>query len=126
MNRDVLIITSGRVLQMVITLVSVRVFTSLLSTGEVGNIYMINSLFGFFGLALINPVGMYMNRKVHRWVEERSILNRFFIFNIYLIILAISSVGVVYLLNRFWHVGSTIEVRMLMLFLMFSIYFTTW
>lgn len=126
MNRDVLIITTGRVLQMVIALVSVRVSTSLLSTGEVGNIYLINSLFGFFGLALINPVGMYINRKVHRWVDEKSVLNRFSIFNIYLIFLAISSTGVVYLLSRFWHVGATIDVRMLILLLMFSIYFTTW
>jgi len=125
-NRDVLIITTGRILQMVIALVSVRVFTSLLSTGEVGNLYLINSLFGFFGLALINPVGMYINRKVHRWVEEGSVLNRFSVFNIYLILLAISSTGAVWLLSRFWHVGATIDGRMLLLFLMFSIYFTTW
>ncbi len=111
---------------MVIALVSVRVFTSLLSTGEVGNIYLINSLFGFFGLALINPVGMYINRKVHRWVEERSVLDRFSIFNIYLIFLAISSIGVILLLKRFWHVGATIQLPMLICFLMFSIYFTTW
>ncbi|MBC7964104.1 MAG: hypothetical protein H7Y05_14315 [Steroidobacteraceae bacterium] len=111
---------------MFITIASVRVFTSLLSTGEVGNIYLINSLFGFFGLALINPVGMYMNRKMHQWTEEKSVLNRFSIFNIYLMLLAISSTGVVYLLNRFWHVGGTIELNMLMLFLMLSIVFTTW
>ncbi len=126
MNRDVLIITSGRILQMIIALVSVRVFTSMLSTSEVGNIYLINSLFGFFGLALINPMGMYINRKVHHWVEEKCVFERFFIFNLYLIFLAINSIAVVYLLNRFMHVGGTIDVRMLMLFLMFSIYFTTW
>lgn len=125
-NRDIAIVTSGRVLQMVITIASVRVLTSLLSTGEVGNIYLINSLFGFFCLALINPVGMYMNRKMHQWTEEKSVLSRFSIFNIYLLILAISSIGVVYCLNRFWQVGVGIDLKMLMLLLMFSIYFTTW
>lgn len=126
MNRDVLIITAGRVLQMVIALVSVRVFTSLLSAAEVGNIYLINALFGFFGLALINPVGTYMNRKTHRWAEEKSILDRFFIYNIYLVLLAVSSTVIIFLLNRYWHVGATIRVPMLICFLMFSIYFTTW
>jgi O-antigen/teichoic acid export membrane protein len=125
-NRDIVIVTSGRILQLIITMVSVRVFTALLSTGEVGNIYLINSLFGFFGLALINPVGMYMNRKMHQWTVEKIILNRFSVFNIYLLFLAISSTVVVYLLNRFWQVGGSIELNMLMLLLMLSIYFTTW
>ena len=126
MNRTVLIITAGRVLQMVIALVSVRVFTSLLTTGEVGNIYLINSLYGFFGLALINPVGVYMNRKMHRWADDKSILNRFSVFNIYLSLLAVVSTGVVFLANRYGHVGGTIDLPMLILFLMLSIYFTTW
>ena len=126
MNRDLLVITAGRILQMVIALVSVRVFTSLLSTGEVGNIYLINSLYGFFGLAILNPVGLYMNRKMHRWAEEKAVLNRFAIFNIYLAAVAVSSTGFVFVLNRYWHVGEGIELPMLLLFLMFSIYFSTW
>lgn len=126
MNRDVLIVTAGRVLQMLLALVSVRVLTSMLSTGEVGNIYLINSLFGFFGLALINPVGMYMNRKTHSWAEGKNILNRFAVFNIYLMALAAISTVVVFVLNRVWHVGETIELRMLVLLIMLSIYFVTW
>ena len=126
MNRDALVVTLGRVLQMVIALVSVRIFTSMLSAGEVGNLYLINSLFGFFGLALINPVGMYINRKMHRWAEEKVILNRFAIFNFFLLAVAICSCGIVFLLHHYGHVGGTIPLPVLTLFLMLSIYFTAW
>jgi O-antigen/teichoic acid export membrane protein len=111
---------------MVIALVSVRLFTSLLTKGEVGNIYLINSMFSFFGLALINPVGLYMNRKIHRWAEEGNILNRFAVFNLYLLSLALLSAGVVFIANRYGKVGGTIDLNLLVLFLMLSVYFTTW
>jgi O-antigen/teichoic acid export membrane protein len=126
MNKAALIITLGRVIQMMIALVSVRIYTSMLSTGEVGNLYLINSLFGFFGLALINPVGMYMNRKMHRWSEEKTILNRFVIFNLFLTIVTICSVGIIFLLHRYGKVGSLIPLSVLVVFIMLSIYFTTW
>ncbi|GFO70144.1 hypothetical protein GMLC_37230 [Geomonas limicola] len=126
MNKNIVVITLGRVLQMVIALISVRVFTSLLSKGEVGNIYLINSMFGFFGLALINPVGLYLNRKLHRWAEEGVILSRFLVFNAYLAILALLSAGVVFAASRYGRVGETIDLRLLVLFLMLSVYFTTW
>ncbi|WP_154650467.1 oligosaccharide flippase family protein [Geotalea daltonii] len=87
---------------------------------------MINSLFGFFGLALINPVGMYLNRKMHRWAEKKLVLNRFAIFNFFLLLLAILSSIIVFLVHRIGHVGGSISLPVLMLFLMLSIYFTAW
>ena len=69
-----MVISLGRALQVGITLISVRMLTDILSKEEVGNLYLINSLAAFFGFTLINPIGMYVNRKMHAWVEEKVFL----------------------------------------------------
>src|SRR6266704_969033 len=101
-----IIISAGRAVQIVSGLMAVRFFTSMLTTTEVGNLYLINSLAAFFGFFLLNPVGMYMNRKLNRWVEKRILLDRFFLFNGYLIAVALFAVPVIVLLNRWLAVGS--------------------
>lgn len=126
MESNFMIISAGRVIQIVISLLSVRIFTSLLSTSEVGNLYLINSLFGFFGLALINPVGMYLNRKLHVWSEEKQLLNRLFTFRIYLAALSLVSLPIVYCVHEFAGIGGGVDSNRLMLYLMLTIYFYTW
>ena len=121
-----MIISIGRLVQIFITLIMVRAFTSLLSASEVGNLYLINSLAMFIGLSLVNPVGMYINRRLHQWLDEGSIFNNFFIFNLYMIFLSLLSVIIVFFLNKAAGVGSSIDLRHLMVFMMFSVFFATW
>jgi len=125
-NKTVLLVLIGRAFQVVISLAAVRIYTRLLSTGEVGNLFLINSIVGLFALTLINPIGMFINRRLHEWAENKAIINVFFIFNLYLVFISISSVLIVGLLNKFLGVGSTIDIRMLSLFVMLNIYFNTW
>jgi O-antigen/teichoic acid export membrane protein len=126
MDSNFLIISAGRVMQIAISLLSVRVFTSLLSAAEVGNLYLVNSIFGFFGLALLNPVGMFINRKLHTWSQEKNLLNRLFVFRIYLLALSLVSVPIVYCVHEFAGIGAGIPTNRLILYLVFTIYFYTW
>jgi len=125
-KRDILIITAGRALQIITTFVSVRVFTSYLSKLEVGNLYLINSLLAFFIWTLINPIGMYINRNMHRWADEGSILDHFFLYNGYLLLISILSIIVVFAGHAWLHIGSSIDLSFLILFIMFSLYVNTW
>lgn len=125
MNKDFLLISLGRVFQIVVSLVAVRVFTTFLSTAEVGNLYLINSIVGFYGLALINPIHMYIYRKIYDWAEKKALINCFFVFNGYVLLLTVISLPLTYLLNKTGMLNS-VDLAHLMMFLVFYIYFVTW
>ena len=126
MDKTYIIVLIGRVLQIGLSLVSVRMYTTFLSSSEVGNLYLINTFVNFFGLCLINPVGMYINRKLHKWTDDKTVLNYFFILNVYLVSLSLFSIAIVYLTNRFFGVAGSIDIKLLSLFIMLNIYFNTW
>jgi O-antigen/teichoic acid export membrane protein len=125
MNRDLLIITAGRVIQIAIGLLSVRVFTSLLSTAEVGNLYLVNAIFGFFGFALISPVGLFLNRRFHSWVEDRTVLDYWFLFALYLAVLSVFSAAIVWSAHAWIGVGAGVVGSELILLISGMIFFLT-
>lgn len=126
MDSTLLIVSIGRVLQIALSLFAVRVYTTYLSTAEVGNLYLINSMVAFFGLALINPVGMYINRRLHKWADDKTVINYFFVFNLFLIILSLFSIIIVSVLNNSFGIGSGINLKLLSIFIAFNVYFNTW
>lgn len=76
-NKDFFILLLGRLLQIGVTLISLRVSTSLLPEAELGLVYYLTALQSFFSLFLINPVGQYFNRQTNRWLQEGVIFERF-------------------------------------------------
>ena len=126
MNRDVLIIGAGRILQIVLSLVAVRIMTTLLPAAEVGNYYLVFTIVSFFSMALLSPVGVYQNRKTHRWADEQVIYNRLFIFNGYLTSVCLVALPTVYCLHCFIGFGAAIPLSHLMLFIMIGLYCLTW
>ncbi|MDX4035710.1 hypothetical protein Q6A69_05160, partial [Aliarcobacter skirrowii] len=77
-NKELLVLIIGRVLQIIIALLSIKIATKYLEPIEMGNYYLIMSIVGLYGFFLINPVGQYINRNTHRWYEEKKIMNVFF------------------------------------------------
>jgi len=125
-DKNIIVIVSGRVLQIGLTLASVRVFTSLLSTAEAGNLYLLNSILGLIGLTLLNPIGMYMNRSIHRWTAERTILSHFTLFNAYLISLSFFSAALMFALYKVMHIGVGMDLKFLLLVVSLFVFFNTW
>jgi O-antigen/teichoic acid export membrane protein len=125
-DRNFLLITFGRVFQLIIGLVAVRVFTTMLSTAEVGNLYLINSIVAFYGLALINPIHMYIYRKIYRWAEEKHLMSCFFVFNGYLLLVSFISLPLTYLLSKGFGMARSVELSHLMFFLVLYIFLLTW
>jgi O-antigen/teichoic acid export membrane protein len=50
-------------------LAGTRVATTLLAPEEMGRIALVVALTAFFALFLVNPVGMFINRRLHSWAE---------------------------------------------------------
>ena len=57
----------GRAAQFLLALVMMRVATTLLSPAEMGRVSLVLTTIAFFALFLVNPVGMFINRRLHAW-----------------------------------------------------------
>lgn len=69
-SRDLILVALGRLVQMGLVFLAVRAVTHYLPTREVGVFFLLQSLVGFFGLVVVNPVGSYFNRELHGWMER--------------------------------------------------------
>lgn len=124
-NIELYILIVGRVVQILIALVTIKLATKFLQASEMGNFYLILSIVSFFGFFLISPIGQYINRKTHEWYESENIMHVFYIYNLYIIFISVFSVAIVFLLNYF-DVGSSIELNYLVYAVFLFIYFNTW
>lgn len=60
----------GRMIQFGIMFVSLKLMTELLSPVQMGRVALITTGISFFALFLVNPVGMYINRRLHSWFDS--------------------------------------------------------
>lgn len=70
----------GRAAQFLLAIVMMRVATTLLSPEEMGRVSLVLTTIAFFALFLVNPVGMFINRRLHAWQASgaaRFYLNRY-------------------------------------------------
>lgn len=125
-TRDIGVIMTGRVLQVFITLVAVRAFTHYLSKPEVGNLYLMNAIVGFFLWTMVNPVGAFMLRRTHGWAEQGSLLDHFFLFNFYMMFVAALSMVLIAAGRVLFHIGSGIDLLPLVLFVAVYLFLNTW
>lgn len=82
---------TGRMAQFVIALASVRVLTTLLTPDELGKVALILTTTAFFALFLVNPVGMFINRRLHSWLEAGVLRHYLHAYCGYLLAVAITA-----------------------------------
>ena len=124
-NNELLTLIIGRLLQVIIMLVTIRISTKYLDANEIGNLYLIVSITSFFGLFFLNPIGQYINRKTHEWYESGQLLNSFYVYNLYILSVSIISIPIIYIFIYFG-IAKSIGFIELSLFIVLFIYFNTW
>lgn len=62
----------GRAAQFILALAMLRVATTLLSPEEMGKVSLVLTTIAFFAMFLVNPVGMFINRRLHAWQANGS------------------------------------------------------
>jgi O-antigen/teichoic acid export membrane protein len=70
-----LILGIGKVLQVFIALVSIKVLTTFLSEKEVGNYYLLQAIILLFSFVFLNPLGQYYGRQLIHWDQKKNLLN---------------------------------------------------
>lgn len=102
-----LLVTIGRIAQFALLLLTLRFATSLLSPAEMGKISIVTATVGFFALLLLNPVGMFMNRRLHAWDLRGLAISYLTYFWRYLLAVSLFSALVLAVLTGFniWNPG---------------------
>lgn len=124
-NKELFVLIIGRIAQVIIMLIALKVSTTLLTPLEMGNFYLILSFCSFFGFFFINPIGQYVNRKTYEWHSQKQLLNKMFNYNYYIMIATVLSFFVVVISYKLG-IGTNIEYKWLILFVPLYVFFNTW
>ncbi|WP_169302257.1 oligosaccharide flippase family protein [Sulfurimonas autotrophica] len=125
MNIELFVLIIGRVLQVLIAFIAIKIVTYYLVASELGNYYLIVSLASFYGFFFVGPVGQYINRKTHQWYMEKNLLNVLYLYNYYVVFLSFSSLVMVEIL-KYFHVIGSIDTVLLSTVLFIYIIAHTW
>ncbi len=86
-----IVIALGRIFTVVVSILSLKIATHILSTADYGRWILFNTITSFFVLYLISPVGHFLNRQTHEWIKSESLIQNLNNFNWYLIGISILS-----------------------------------
>jgi O-antigen/teichoic acid export membrane protein len=80
-----LLIALGRIAQLFLIFVTVKISTTLLPPAEMAKVFLVASIVAFYAMLLLNPVGMFMNRRLHAWNEMGKVQHYYNYFWLYLL-----------------------------------------
>ncbi len=124
-NKELAILVMGRGAQILIMLFAIKLSTALLNPSEMGNLYLILTIYSFFGFFFMNPIGQYVNRKTHEWHQNGVLLNKLFNYNYYILSASILSFFVVVILYSFG-IANSMNYTLLIIFIPLYVFFNTW
>lgn len=120
-----ILVIVGRSIQFFLMLMGTRLLTTLLPPQEVGRIALITALTAFFALFLVNPIGMFINRRLHEWAATGRVRPYFRLYWKYLLLVCTGAAVVCSWLNLSGVVTLHIETGWLLLLVCGSLFFNT-
>ena len=100
-DKDLVLLISGRVLQVLIMLISIRGITYFLSPEEIGNYYLLQAVVAFYNLVALNPIGMYFSRHLILWQQQENLCRAISLLSLWIIVVCIVSWPATILLFKF-------------------------
>lgn len=123
-QRFVLILI-GRLAQFLLTLATMRVATTLLTPGEIGRMSLVMATTVFFAALLVNPVGMFVNRRLHSWQASGHAWYYLNCYWGYLVIVAVMAAISVTVVNESGTIGFQMAIVWLLVLVCGSLLFNT-
>lgn len=80
-----LLIAFGRIAQFFLIFATIKISTTLLPPAEMAKVFLVASIVAFYALLLLNPVGMFMNRRLHAWNATGRVQHYYNYFWLYLL-----------------------------------------
>src|SRR3989338_4780254 len=125
-DKNFLFILIGRELQAGISILTIRIMTTVLAKDEIGSQYLIQSIILWFSLVLINPFGMFINRHVHEWFQSNQLVSALKKMNAYFLGVGIVSIPIVYFAKEVLSIGANQSTVSVMVLVFLYIYLSTW
>lgn len=120
-----LTIIFGRAAQFILLLLVMRVATTYLAPSEMGRLSLITAATAFFALFLVNPVGMFINRRFHAWDEIGRAKHYLKLHWIYLLGVCVIAALLLAILNRIHAFGFQFSTVWLLMLVCGSLFFNT-
>lgn len=115
----------GRITQFLLLLIMMRVATTYLSPVEVGRISVITTTTAFFALILVNPAGMFINRRLHAWFSLGRIKQYLRYYWLYLFLVSLAAAMVLAIIQNVPGISSKIDLVWLLGLVCGSLVFNT-
>jgi len=125
LKQALVIILIGRIFQVLLSILILKISTVYLSTEEMGIYFLFVSILSYFGLTLIGPVGHFVIRKVNEWKNEKTLKTNLFKYNIYVIAISLASVPVLIGIEKIFGNFGGISLRTQLVLIPIGIYVTT-
>jgi O-antigen/teichoic acid export membrane protein len=120
-----ILIIFGRAAQFVLLLLVMRVATSYLPPDEMGRLSLITAATAFFALFLVNPVGMFINRRFHSWDALGYAKYYLKLHWLYLLMVSLVAAASLAALNRIHAFGFQFNTAWLLVLICGSLLFNT-
>ena len=123
MNRELLLISLGRLIGLLVGVISIKVATTYLGPEQYGVLAILLTIQTFCGLLLINPVGQHINRHTHQWSDDGTLLVRLSSYGRYILSVAfLGAIAAFALVSQ----TSTIQTSITAVSILLIIISTTW
>ena len=83
----------GRILQLALLFATLKISTTLLSPAEMAKVFLVTSVASFYAMFLLNPVGLFMNQRLHAWNAAGKVKSYYGYFSLYLVIVCLLAVA---------------------------------
>lgn len=123
-KNDFLIILVGKLLQVILLIMAIKISTTLLEPKEMGNIYIFTTIYTFFVLSFISPFGQYINRHTNQWYKNNTLLNNLKIYFLYLICISLIAILIGYVMY-YYGISQDIKLSFFLSLLFIFILFLT-
>lgn len=125
MKSSFVIILTGRILQVIISFLSIKVITNYLSPTNVAYYFLVLSIYNYFGLSLIGPVGQYLNRMIHAWKEENLLITNLINHTIFVFTISLLAIPLSYAYSKFTGTFPDVNLTLLSLLIGVGIFVNT-
>ena len=122
---DMFVLLAGRIVQVLITLATVKLATTWLSPEEMGRLALLTSTISFFALFLVNPVGMFIWRRFQGWLAAGLLMRYLKYYAVFLLIVGLLAVLTLTASNTIYDFSARLSLRWLLALTAFSLLFTT-
>ena len=120
-----IVVLFGNAAQFILLLLAMRLATSYLPPEEMGRLSLITAATAFFALFLVNPVGMFINRRFHAWDALGRAKYYLKLHWLYLLIVSLIAAGSLAILNTWGAFGPQFSTAWLLLLVCGSVVFNT-